>query len=132
MSHLKSIILIDDDNTTNFLNKRIIEKLDVADKILIFKNGLEALNYFKELADPDYSKSSLIILDINMPVMNGFEFLEHYNALSEDKKAKKLIVMLTTSAIESEKDLALKYKVSDFLSKPLTSEKIMKVITTYF
>ena len=64
--------------------------------------------------------------------MNGFEFLEHYNGLSEDKKAKKLIVMLTTSAIESEKDLALKYRVSDFLSKPLTSEKIMKVITTYF
>lgn len=132
MSQLKSIILIDDDNTTNFLNKRIIEKLDVAEKILIFKNGLEALNYFKDLADPDYSKSSLIILDINMPVMNGFEFLEHYNGLSEDKKAKKLIVMLTTSAIESEKDLALKYRVSDFLSKPLTSEKIMKVITTYF
>ena len=122
--HYKSILLVDDDMLTNYLTKRILDRLNIAARITIANNGKEALDYIdaciadaKEECIPD-----LIFLDINMPVMTGIEFLEAYQQKNYNNKAK--IVMLTTSSNERDKAKTGQFNISGYLIKPVTIEKI--------
>src|ERR1700741_4670028 len=92
---LECILLVDDDHEDNFFHKLVIERMDITKKIEVAKNGIEALEYLK--AD-HHVIPELIFLDINMPKMNGWEFLEEYQHLSPERKARITIMMLTTSA----------------------------------
>jgi len=129
---LDCIMIIDDDTTTNYLNKRLIKKMEVADKLVIHKNGKEALEYLTNPSDENYKRPSLIFLDINMPVMNGFEFLNAYNKLSDGQKASEVVVMLTTSLLEKDQEEAANLGVKEYLVKPLTQNKIESLISNYF
>lgn len=132
MKKLDCIVLIDDDKMTNYLNQRIISKSGLVDHLLIFKNGKEGLEYLQNPNAPDYISPNLIFLDINMPVMNGFEFLEEYNKLEESLRADKLMVMLTTSLLTKDIDSAKEYEVSEFINKPLDEEKLSAIIEKYY
>ena len=90
----KSILLIDDNAAENRYNQIILEEMNVVDKIEIAASGMEAL---KILKGADHSQPKLILLDINMPKMNGWEFLEAYKKLETDDKNKQVVVILTTS-----------------------------------
>ncbi|MGD1844662.1 MAG: response regulator [Salibacteraceae bacterium] len=132
MKKLNCIVLIDDDKMTNYLNQRIIKKSGLADHLLIFKNGKEGLEYLKNPDASDYISPNLIFLDINMPVMNGFEFLEEYNKLDASLRADKLMVMLTTSLLTRDVDAAKSYEVSEFINKPLDEDKLRIIIEKYY
>ena len=73
---LNSILLIDDDIATNFIHTRLIKKTLVVDTIITKLNGEEAMEYLTTKKDGEYPQPELIFLDINMPVMNGWEFIE--------------------------------------------------------
>jgi CheY-like chemotaxis protein len=118
------VMLIDDNSMDNFINKRLIESCEFASDIIVCSSGKEALEYFNSGQD----LPSLIFLDINMPEMNGFEFLESFETMNSEIHNQCKVLMLSTS--ESFKDLNKANKnrfVKKFLNKPLTVD-VLKAI----
>lgn len=121
------ILLIDDDPINNYLNLRLLNGLGVAEEIKVCLNGMEALEFLVQLYNKNDHSPDLILLDINMPVLDGFEFLKAFNDLNIKQKDNTKIVMLTTSSALSdiEKIEALGYEI---VNKPLTEEKIINIL----
>lgn len=129
------IILIDDDSITNFLNKKIILKSGLARSIKAFESGSEALDYLKDVASGERPETfpDLILLDIMMPVMDGFEVLDELMKLPAGQTQKLRVIMLSSSLDKRDWDRAGSYAmVEDFLSKPLTNENIEKALSAKF
>lgn len=126
-------MLVDDNQDDNFFHEREIKKSGLVNSIITKNTGIEAINYLrKEETDADI-RPELIFLDINMPGMNGWEFLEQYDQLENELKKHVIIIMLTTSDNPSDKTKASKWGfVSDYITKPLTKEMIGEIIAKYF
>ena len=125
------ILLVDDDKATNFLNKRLLSRMDIAHTIQIARNGVEAEEYLKKSManEPGFPKPDLIFLDINMPLINGWEFLTRYEHLPDNFKNSILILMLTTSLREVDAERAQSSPfISGLIYKPLTELEIKKAI----
>jgi len=136
MKLIECILLVDDSPSTNFYNKKIIEVQNLTDKIHEVGNGLEALDYLNnegKFQDASiYTKPNIIFLDINMPKMDGFEFIEAYQKLPEAKRAEILVVFLTTSNWSKDKAKAINNDiVFDFIEKPLKPEALKKIKEHY-
>jgi CheY-like chemotaxis protein len=129
MSTLKTIILIDDSESDNFFHSLIIEEAKVADRIATFEYAEKALTYLQQTSDIDVE---LIFLDINMPRMDGFQFLEDYNKLNDNQKAKA-VIMLTTSLNPLDEMRAKTFsEIKGFRNKPLTEKMLTEIIENYF
>ena len=131
-------MLIDDDEPTNFLSSMIIEEANCTEQIQILDTGEKALNYLansKKFAgsNKDYPWPDLIFLDINMPAMNGWEFLAKYNKLDLSHHPKIKIVMLTTS-LDPDDEIRAKEMpaVTGFKHKPLTEQMLNEILDKYF
>lgn len=130
---IELILLVDDDQHDNFFHKKVIEKAGVSLDVQVVKNGLEAITFLESAADKGFPTPELIFLDINMPRMNGWEFIEAYEQLEKEQQAKIVIVMLTTSLNPEEKEKAeTSPTVNDFRSKPLTVEMLHEIMDTHF
>lgn len=131
---LNCVLLIDDDEPTNFLNQIIIESCGCAEEIKTAQSGSEALEYLLQTnANQTYPCPDLIFLDINMPAMNGWEFLERYRQLDSHYKGKIMIVMLTTSLFPEDKQRSTEIpEISAFENKPLTEEKLDNILKRFF
>ena len=126
----KSILLVDDDPSTNFLHQHFLQEWGVTEKIFVAENGKEAIDFLASTPSFLAENPSLILLDINMPVMDGFEFLDKYEKLPPDMHASILVVMLTSSLHERDKKRAEIYKsLKGFLHKPLTEEDMRAIFT---
>lgn len=134
MKHqLKRILLVDDDKTTNTLNTLVINQTNCAKEIVAVKNGIEALKYLTTPVNGEYPQPDLVFLDINMPGMDGWEFLEEYNKLSEEYQANVVVVMLTTSLNPDDRERSLEHVgLDDFMNKPLTINQFKGVIEKNF
>lgn len=129
---LKCILLIDDDEATNFIHEMVINQENVTERIVAVESGQEALNFLTTIENGAYVQPDLIFLDINMPGMNGWEFLEKYKDLSEDQKGSAIMIMLTTSLNPDDAAKAKNYSaIRNFLHKPLTSTMLTEVIKEY-
>ncbi len=127
---LNCILLIDDNPEDNRFHQIIIKQMDITNSIQFAENGLEALEYLK---NENQIIPEIIFLDINMPKMNGWEFLEEYKHLTEKQKAKTVIVMLTTSLNpDDEKKAKLIQEITGFRTKSLTEEMLIEIIDQYF
>lgn len=128
MKKLERIMLIDDDSDTNFYNKIVLEREDASNEIIVFQNGKEALNFIKE----ENTKIDLIFLDINMPVMSGWQFLEHYEILEKEKQTAIIVIMLTSSANFDDKKRAESFRsVKKYINKPLNSKLIKEILSLF-
>ena len=130
---LRTIVLIDDDYSTNHYHEILLKHADVAQNIIKFEYAKDALLYLTSKENGEYPQPEIIFLDINMPQMNGWKFLEEYKKLDEKQTAKIVVTMLTSSLNQDDKERALAIKeVSEFISKPLKCEMINEIIAKYF
>lgn len=133
---LNCILLIDDDFATNFINKKILQKNNIVDNIQVALNGKEALDYLcnkGKFESTDTKQPQLIFLDINMPVMDGWEFIEAYQNLNLENKEEIIIVMLSSSFNPADKTKAESIKeISDFKQKPMSKEALIEIIAKHF
>ncbi|MFL5730292.1 MAG: response regulator [Cytophagaceae bacterium] len=132
MKKIDLVLLVEDDPITNYINRRLINKAGVAADVQIALNGEDALALIEERIRNNKSCPDLIFLDINMPVMDGFEFLERFRRLDFPNKEKVVIVMLTTSTHIKDMDKLGSFGNSEIISKPLNLEKLSRVTSKYF
>jgi CheY-like chemotaxis protein len=127
MPKLDIAFIIDDDQMFTYILSRQMKLLDFSEKTLIFQNGLEALKYLKLVVDSPGELPSVILLDLNMPVLDGWQFLDEFIKL---KVGKKITVFLISSSIDqADHARALAYKeVSRFYIKPITKKNLYEMI----
>ncbi|MCW3125017.1 MAG: chemotaxis protein CheY [Bacteroidetes bacterium] len=123
-------MLIDDDEDDNFYHEREILRNNADNTVLIKDSGRKALDYISSDEKPH---SDLIFLDVNMPKMNGWEFLQEYNLLDKDVQSHAIIIMLSTSDYSADIAKSKTWDfVSDFITKPLTHQKMKEIREKYF
>jgi CheY-like chemotaxis protein len=130
---LNCIVLIDDDEPTNFLHKLIIERYACTERIVVFQDAQMALEFLTDDTVGAYVQPDLILLDINMPGMNGWEFMESYAKLPNEQRGHIVVMMLTTSLNPDDRKHADSIDgVTGFLSKPLTKKLLQEILEQHF
>ena len=123
----KKILLVDDDKTFNFLHTRILEITGVAGEINIALNGNQAINSLMKLAREN-NLPDIILLDLSMPVMDGFDFLEAFKQSNIPDKEKITIIVITSSNDYRDKNRASNLGIEHFLSKPVNENELYQVV----
>jgi CheY-like chemotaxis protein len=128
MNNVHCAMLIDDDAPTNFFHREVLLQAHFTKNILVFEQASLAIEYLLD-QNREGALPEVIFLDLNMPGMDGWEFLEVYQEKVRPLYPKiRLIVMLTTSENPDTREKARKYDVLDtFMTKPLTDEKLNKL-----
>lgn len=124
----KRVLLVDDDKICNFITEATLNRLGVAKEIHSALNGKEALNLLNDYLTGDRAIPDIILLDLNMPIMDGFQFIEAFKRLDYPKKEKVLIVVLTSSDNPEDIIKAKKMGVDHYLTKPLNEAKLLAVL----
>lgn len=115
-----SVLLVDDDDISNYLNKRVVEKSGYFKRVDICNSAQAAIQILTERNEADEPLPKLILLDIMMPVMDGFAFLEELNRRFADNHKHFKVAMLTSSLCSEDMNKAMKYpQVVAYLNKPL-------------
>ena len=130
---VECIMLIDDSPAVNFYHKSLIEQADCCQSIVVARHGKEALDILTDTSKKGYHKPDLIFLDLNMPVMDGWEFLDHYKKLQAELKAKALVVLVSSSLNPDDKEKAAEYEdVKEYIIKPIDLEVLEHLLKSYF
>ncbi len=126
---LDTILLIDDSDIDNMVNKRVIQKTELATSITVKNSALSAIEYLKEMATKDQSLiPDVIFLDIRMPEIDGFGFLDLFEQLPESVNKKSRIVMLSSSIDADDYNRAMDNRfVKQFLNKPLQKDSVINL-----
>lgn len=129
MNPIKHLTLVDDDDIFVFLTTKAIEQTNLVDLIKVFENGLDALNFLKENKNNIDALPEIILLDLSMPIMNGWQFLEEFTQLSPTI-GKKITIYICSSSISPDDILRAKTisEVSDYIIKPLTKDKLIDML----
>jgi CheY-like chemotaxis protein len=126
MSDKINLLVIDDDDINIFIIKKIVEKTGYEATMVAKTNGQLAIDHLKQLIDTQQPFPQLILIDINMPVLNGWEFLEAYEKLGISEPIN--MYMLSSSVYENDIEKAKTYKtVKGFISKPLSIERLIEL-----
>lgn len=135
MRRIRNVLLVDDDEPTNFIHKKILQLSGLVDNVHVAQGGQEALEYLGINGKHDQGTSlpDIIFLDINMPAMDGWEFLVQFDKLKHLKKENIIIVMLTTSLNPDDEIKAKGIKeVFGYRNKPLTKHMIQEIVDKKF
>ena len=123
MPQFNCILLVDDDYVNNFLTERVIRKLTIAKEIKAVRNGEEALTY---LSEEKNTIPELILLDINMPEMNGIEFLKNFKKMVLDYNIRVILLTGIVTPEIRKKLASLGY--ADVIEKPFSEEKLWSIL----
>lgn len=121
------ILVVDDDDITNFLTQRILSRIKPSAQIMVANNGEEALRLIYNVVKKDHKCPDLILLDVNMPVMNGIEFLNSFSTTELMKSCR--IVVVTTSSNKSDFAALKQYGIDEIISKPVTQSRMEQVLS---
>ncbi len=133
MKKLRKTSIVDDDRIYIFGLSKLIEMNDFCQEIQVFNNGKEALDTFLKDIEAGNELPEVILLDINMPVMDGWEFLDEYVKVKHKIKNKVKIYMVSSSVNLSDLDKAKTYDdIVDYVVKPIKSSDLQKISKDYF
>lgn len=122
-----NLLVIDDDDINIFIISKIVEKTGYDVEICAKHNGQLAIDYIKELVSNNKPLPQLVLIDINMPILNGWEFIEAYEALGLE--VNNDMYMLSSSVYENDIEKAKSYKsVKGFISKPLSIDRLKELL----
>ncbi|MGK7394426.1 MAG: response regulator [Candidatus Cyclobacteriaceae bacterium M3_2C_046] len=125
------VMLVDDNDTDNFISKRIIEITKFADQVEIKNSGKSALEYLESNKDYPEKLPDIIFLDINMPIVDGFVFLYEFEKFSEQLKRKCKVIILSSSDNKRDIDKIVNNDhVIRFITKPLTEAALKEIKST--
>ncbi len=131
MKEIETLFLVDDDDTYQYIIQRTLSSTDLVKSIRIFSNGREAIDFLESsLGNPDLIPD-VILLDLTMPIMDGWQFLENY-ILLKPRIGKKVHIYVVSSSVdpsdvERAKNIS---EVSDYLVKPLTKQKLILLLSS--
>lgn len=129
MTKINQLTLVDDDELFVYLTIKSIKQTNLVDDIQVFGNGLDALNFLKENIANTKVLPEVMLLDLSMPIMNGWQFLEEYTKLNPSL-GKKITIYICSSSISPD-DIARSKTinaVSDYIIKPLTKDKLIAMV----
>jgi CheY-like chemotaxis protein len=134
MERIKCVLVVDDDHSANFITKTVINKIKCSEEILVAMNGREALEIIAERCMEGSGKPcpQLILLDVKMPVMDGFEFLRNFEQMPLSPDQRPVVIMLSTSTNPKDLQLAQEFKIGEFLNKPLKVAQMERLLDKYF
>lgn len=129
MSNLSNICVVDDDKIYQLTFRKTIQSIGFNKQLLIFSNGEEAINFLQNKANRPDELPDIIFLDINMPIMDGWDFMEEYIQI-KPRIGKQITIYLVSSSVdvrdlERAKAIA---EISDYLIKPVTKEQLIQIL----
>jgi CheY-like chemotaxis protein len=125
----KEVLLVDDDSIINFINVAMLKHVGISEGVHIANNGVEALDLINGYFIGQRSLPNVILLDLNMPVMDGFAFIEAFQRIQVPGKQHVQIVVLTSSNSPVDMDRAMKLGVRNYLVKPISEADLLKVLS---
>jgi CheY-like chemotaxis protein len=125
----KRLLIIDDDKLLNKINEKVLHSSGIVKELHITCNGKEALEYLQLRAEKNYPLPHVIILDLQMPVLNGFEFIDAFQKLDIPGKADIELVVFTSSSNPSDKQRALSKGIKNYLAKPYLLRGLSDIIS---
>ncbi|OBQ55049.1 response regulator [Tamlana sp. s12] len=129
MKSITSTLLIDDDKFTSFYNEKIVKKHNQFGEIISVNSGKAAIEYLEDAIEGNALKPDVIFLDINMPAMNGWEFIEAYRKLDIEFTSTIKIIMLTTSSNPKDKERSQTInEIANYINKPLSLPILDEII----
>lgn len=130
---LSCFMLIDDNEADNVYHEIVINEAECVEKVVPHLSAEDALEALKNVPSEDCPVPNIIFLDINMPGMNGWEFLEEYQKLAPEHQADIVVVMLTTSLNPDDRERAAQIDlIKDFKTKPLSPDKLDDILEKFF
>lgn len=124
----KSVMLIDDNEIDNLINQKMLEASNIAETIFMHTGAKGALEFLKNIEKISVGLPEIIFLDIDMPLMDGFQFLDEFDKLSDKIKNNVSIIMLTSSINPQDLSKARKSNyVKKYINKPLTQDSLEKL-----
>ncbi len=129
MKKIETVAIIDDDDIYQYMAKKTILSTKKIETISIFSDGQEAIDFFHENVDHDDLLPDLIFLDLNMPVIDGWQFLEQYKLL-KPMINKKIVIYIVTSSLNPDDLITAKSitEVTDYIVKPISQDKFIEII----
>src|SRR6478609_4989485 len=125
---INSVMLVDDNDTDNFIHKRVLELSKFCSNIIIKNSGKSALEYLRNNLSNADALPDIIFLDINMPIVDGFVFLFEFESMSDDLSKRPRIVILSSSDNKKDIDRIVDNEfVIKFITKPLSEEALAEL-----
>lgn len=134
--NLNCVLLVDDDVPTNYIHRRIVQNTNIEVNVKSITSAQEALDYLTfsgKYENDDTLRPGIIFLDINMPGMSGWDFMEEYGKIDAAHKARTIVIMLTTSLNPDDELMASANKdIVTYMHKPLNEDAFVKIAGKYF
>jgi CheY-like chemotaxis protein len=137
MKKVNNLLVVDDDLAARYLAGWAIEEANITENLIFCSNGEEALQYIKDNClptkeDPGKYCPELILLDLNMPIMNGYEFLEELARIEDLQHNDTSVILLSSSSYLREKSKIKQFSILGFLEKPVTSDKLLDLLSATY
>jgi CheY-like chemotaxis protein len=125
MKKINTVCIVDDDDIYQFTVKHEIERTHLVDQVKSFSDGEQAIHFLKQAAHIPALLPDILFLDINMPIMDGWDFLDEFAQLNHDLDKKITIYMVSSSNNQKDVERAKRFdEVTDYLIKPVTRDKL--------